>query len=105
MVLPAKKQTRKGKNPMSETSKIIEIEILRYLPESDEAPHSEVYKVPFTDDMSVLQGAQYIKDNFDGSLTCRCSCDITLKDISTCRNRPENLVEWERTVMEMVLNY
>jgi len=34
-----------------------------------------------------------------------CSCDITLKDISTCRNRPENLVEWERTVMEMVLNY
>ena len=43
--------------------------------------------------------------DFDGSLTCRCSCDITLKDISTCRNRPENLVEWERTVMEMVLNY
>ena len=39
--------------------------------------------------------------DFDGSLTC----DITLKDISTCRNRPENLVEWERTVMEMVLNY
>ena len=32
MVLPAKKQTRKGKNPMSETSKIIEIEILRYQP-------------------------------------------------------------------------
>lgn len=34
-----------------------------------------------------------------------CSCDITLKDISTCRNRPENLVDWERTVMEMILNY
>ena len=52
---------------MSETQKVIEIEVLRYLPESDQAPHSEVYKVPFTDDMSVLQGAQYIKDNFDGS--------------------------------------
>ena len=49
---------------MSE-QKVIEIEVLRYLPESDQAPHSEVYKVPFTDDMSVLQGAQYIKDNFD----------------------------------------
>ena len=34
-----------------------------------------------------------------------CSCDITLKDISTCRNRPENLVEWERTVMELVQGY
>ena len=33
-----------------------------------------------------------------------CSCDITLKDISTCCNRPENLVEWEQTVMEMVRN-
>jgi len=31
-----------------------------------------------------------------------CSCDIVLKDISTCGNRPENLFEWERIVMEMV---
>ena len=46
---------------MSE-QKIIEIEVVRYLPESDTALHSEVYKVPFTDDMSVLQGVQYIKD-------------------------------------------
>ena len=63
---------------MSETQKVIEIEVLRYLPESDQAPHSEVYKVPFTDDMSVLQGAQYIKDNFDGSLTFRWSCRMAI---------------------------
>ena len=62
---------------MSE-QKIIEIEVLRYLPESDQAPHSEVYQVPFTDDMSVLQGAQYIKDNFDGSLTFRWSCRMAI---------------------------
>ncbi len=31
-----------------------------------------------------------------------CACDITLKDISTCHNRPENLIEWEQIVMEMV---
>ena len=55
---------------MSENQKIIEIEVLRYNPESDQEPHLEVYKVPFSDDMSVLQGAQYIKDTFDGSLTC-----------------------------------
>ena len=34
-----------------------------------------------------------------------CSCDIVLKDISTCSNRPENIFEWEQTVMEMVRNY
>ncbi|HHU77629.1 MAG TPA: hypothetical protein GXZ29_01910 [Clostridiales bacterium] len=34
-----------------------------------------------------------------------CSCDIVLKDISTCHNRPENIFEWEQTVMEMVRNY
>ena len=31
-----------------------------------------------------------------------CSCDIVLKDISTCNHRPENLFEWEKIVMEMV---
>ncbi len=34
-----------------------------------------------------------------------CSCDITLKDISTCGSRPENIFEWEQTVMDMVGNY
>lgn len=31
-----------------------------------------------------------------------CSCDIVLKDISTCYGRPENIFEWERTAMELV---
>ena len=62
---------------MSE-QEFIEIEVLRYLPESDSVPHAEVYKVPFTDDMSVLQGVQYIKDNLDGSLTYRWSCRIAI---------------------------
>ncbi len=34
-----------------------------------------------------------------------CSCDIVLKDISTCCKRPENIFEWEQTVMELVNNY
>jgi hypothetical protein len=34
-----------------------------------------------------------------------CSVDITLKDISTCNGRPENIFEWERIVMDMVRNY
>lgn len=78
MALPAKKQTRKGRNPMSDSQRIIEIEVLRYNPESDKEPHLEVYKVPFSDDMSVLQGVQYIKDHFDGSLTFRWSCRMAI---------------------------
>jgi len=31
-----------------------------------------------------------------------CSCDIVLKDISTCHRRPENIFEWEKTVMELI---
>ena len=34
-----------------------------------------------------------------------CSCDITLKDISTCHGSPQNLIEWEQTVMELVTHY
>ncbi|MFO7612999.1 MAG: hypothetical protein R6W99_11080, partial [Clostridia bacterium] len=34
-----------------------------------------------------------------------CSCDIVLKDISSCGNRPGNIFEWERIVMEMVKSY
>ncbi|NLC69521.1 MAG: hypothetical protein GX754_12240 [Clostridiaceae bacterium] len=34
-----------------------------------------------------------------------CSCDIVLKDISSCCRRPENIFEWEKVVMDMVRNY
>ena len=31
-----------------------------------------------------------------------CSCDIVLKDISTCCGRPQNIFEWEKIAMELV---
>lgn len=34
-----------------------------------------------------------------------CAVDITLKDISTCCFRPQNIFEWEQIVMDMVTNY
>ncbi len=34
-----------------------------------------------------------------------CSCDITLKDISSCSDNPVNIFEWERIAMETVLSY
>ena len=60
------------------TSKTIAIECLRYNPESDTEPRYQTYDVPYTDDMSVLQGLQYIKDRLDGSLTFRWSCRMAI---------------------------
>ena len=59
---------------MSEIEKTIPIEVLRYRPEQDTEPILQTFQVPFTDDMSVLQGLQYIKDYLDGSLSFRWSC-------------------------------
>jgi fumarate reductase iron-sulfur subunit len=60
------------------TSKTITIEVLRYRPEQDTDPQWQSYQVPFTDDMSVLQGVQYIKDELDGTLSFRWSCRMAI---------------------------
>ena len=62
---------------MPET-KTIEIQVLRYRPEQEDEPVWQSYKVPFTDDMSVLQGLQYIKDDLDGTLSFRWSCRMAI---------------------------
>ena len=62
------KNARKGSSQWLIREKIIEIEVLRYRPEQDKEPVAQSYKVPFTDDMSVLQGLQYIKDYLDGTV-------------------------------------
>jgi len=56
----------------------ITIECLRYHPERDTEPRFQSWPVPFSDDMSVLQGLQYIKDHLDGSLTFRWSCRMAI---------------------------
>ncbi len=63
---------------MSEPTKTIAIEVLRYRPEQDAEPVLQTFQVPFTDDMSVLQGLQYIKDHLDGSLSFRWSCRMAI---------------------------
>ena len=63
---------------MADTGKTIEIEVLRYRPEEDLKPVPQTYEVPFTDDMSVLQGLQYIKDYLDGTVSFRWSCRMAI---------------------------
>jgi fumarate reductase iron-sulfur subunit len=60
------------------TTRTIRIEVLRYRPEQDERPVWQGFDVPYTDDMSVLQGIQYIKDELDGSLSFRWSCRMAI---------------------------
>jgi fumarate reductase iron-sulfur subunit len=59
-------------------SREIAIEVLRYRCETDQRPVWQAYRVPFTDDMSVLQGLQYIKDRLDGTLSFRWSCRMAI---------------------------
>lgn len=56
----------------------IRLECLRYHPERDTEPHWQEYEIPFTEDMSLLEGVQYVKDHIDGSLTFRWSCRMAI---------------------------
>jgi fumarate reductase iron-sulfur subunit len=56
----------------------VELEVLRYRPEQEDAPVWQRYTVPYTDDMSVLQALQHIKDEQDGTLTFRWSCRMAI---------------------------
>ena len=63
---------------MAESDKTIGMQVLRYRPEQDEEPFYQTYTVPFTDDMSVLQGLQHIKDELDSTLSFRWSCRMAI---------------------------
>jgi fumarate reductase iron-sulfur subunit len=51
---------------------------MRYRPEQDDAPWWQKFDLPYTDDMSVLQGLLAIKDELDGSLSLRWSCRMAI---------------------------
>jgi succinate dehydrogenase / fumarate reductase iron-sulfur subunit len=52
----------------------ITIKIFRYNPEKDKKPHNESYKVEVQPTDRVLDVLEYVKGNFDGSLSFRRSC-------------------------------
>ena len=59
-------------------ARTITMEVLRYRPEQDAEPVVQTYDVPFTDDMSVLQGLLHIKDELDETLSFRWSCRMAI---------------------------
>jgi len=48
--------------------------VKRYRPASDSRPRYQEYRIPYRDDMVVLDGLNYIKDHVDPTLAFRWSC-------------------------------
>jgi fumarate reductase iron-sulfur subunit len=59
-------------------SRKMTLEVLRYEPAPGATPRAQSFPIAFTDDMSVLQGLQHVKDFVDGSLTFRWSCRMAI---------------------------
>jgi fumarate reductase iron-sulfur subunit len=56
----------------------VELEILRYDPERDEAPHFQLYTVPYREDWVVLDAVNYVKEELDRTLSYRWSCHMAV---------------------------
>ena len=54
----------------------LELEIMRYDPEQDEAPHFQTYTVPCNEDWVILDAITYVKDHLDTTLAFRWSCHM-----------------------------
>ena len=60
------------------TAPVLELEVLRYRPESDQDPVFQTYSVPYHDDWVVLDALNYIKDDLDRTLSFRSSCQMAV---------------------------
>ena len=60
------------------SGKSIELEVLRYNPETDSEPHWQRYSVPRNNDWVVLDALNHIKDNLDPTLAYRWSCHMAV---------------------------
>ena len=58
---------------MAETMKL---EIFRYRPEKENEPTFQTFEVPFLEDWVILDAINYIKDEIDGTLSYRWSCQM-----------------------------
>ena len=56
----------------------IELEILRFQPETDKEPWFQDYRVPCEEDWVVLDAVNYVKDHLDGTLSYRWSCHMAV---------------------------
>jgi fumarate reductase iron-sulfur subunit len=60
------------------TEPTLEVEVLRYRPETDQDPSFQTYTVPYRDDWVVLDALNHIKDTIDRTLSYRWSCHMAV---------------------------
>jgi len=60
------------------SQKMIEIDILRYRPEMDDQPFTQTFEIPYSEDLSILEALQYIKDHLDSTISFRWSCRMAI---------------------------
>lgn len=60
------------------SERVIELEILRYDPERDDAPHFQTYTVPCHEDWVVLDAINYVKEELDRTVSYRWSCHMAV---------------------------
>jgi fumarate reductase iron-sulfur subunit len=60
------------------SEKQVELEVLRYNPETDNEPTFQTYSVPCLDDWVVLDAINYVKDHLDTTLNFRWSCHMAV---------------------------
>lgn len=58
--------------------KNLKVEVVRYNPEVDTAPHSAFYDVPYDEQTSLLDALGFIKDNLAPDLSYRWSCRMAI---------------------------
>jgi fumarate reductase iron-sulfur subunit len=56
----------------------IQLEVLRYNPETDSEPHFQTYSVPCMNEWVVLDALNYVKDNLDPTVSYRWSCHMAV---------------------------
>ena len=60
------------------SERTVELEVLRYDPDQDEAPKFQTYTVPYHEDWVVLDAINYVKDELDRTLSYRWSCHMAV---------------------------
>ena len=56
----------------------VELEVLRYNPETDTEPHWQRYSVPCREEWVVLDALNHVKENLDPTLSYRWSCHMAV---------------------------
>ncbi|HET7062920.1 MAG TPA: 2Fe-2S iron-sulfur cluster-binding protein, partial [Rudaea sp.] len=59
-------------------ARIVQLDVLRYDPESDSEPHFQRYAVPCAEEWVVLDALNAIKENIDPTLNYRWSCHMAV---------------------------